>query len=175
MRAPVAAMGWPSEMPEPLTFRLSSWGSFHSRSTASTWAAKASLSSMRSMSSRERPTLPITLFTAGTGPMPMVAGWQPVTAQPRRKAIGVRPSSSSLSSPTTRHTDAASFWLLAFPAETEPSRITGRRRASVSMLVSARGPSSFSKGTGSPRRCGTGTPTISLSNLPSVWAATARW
>ena len=43
--------------------------------------------------------------------------------------MGVRPSSSSLSSATTRHTDAASFWLLALPAETVPSRITGRKRA----------------------------------------------
>ena len=68
-----------------------------------------------------------------------------------------------------------SFWLLALPAETVPSRITGRRRVRVSILVSARGPSSFSKGTGSPRRCGTGTATISLSKRPSFWAATARW
>mgnify|MGYP000418600086 CR=1 FL=1 len=36
-----------------------------------------------------------------------------------------RPNSSSLSSATTKQTDAASFWLLAFPAETAPSFITG--------------------------------------------------
>ena len=174
MRAPVAAMGCPSEMPEPFTFRWSSLDSFHSRSTASTWAAKASFSSMRSISASDIPILSITLLTAGTGPMPIVAGWQPVTAHPFRKPIGVKPNSSSLSSPTTRHTEAASFWLLALPAETEPSRSTGRRRASVSSEVSARGPSSRSKDTGSPRRCGTGTGTISRSNRPSAWAAAAR-
>ena len=59
--------------------------------------------------------------------------------------MGVRPNSSSLSSATTRHTEAASFWLLAFPAVTQPSCITGRRRPSTSIVVSARGPSSVSK------------------------------
>ena len=71
MRAPVAAMGWPREMPDPLTFSLSSLGSFHSRSTDSTWAAKASFSSIRSMSSRDIPILGISLLTDGTGPIPM--------------------------------------------------------------------------------------------------------
>ena len=56
MRAPVAPTGWPSEMPEPLGLSRSSVGStFHSRRQASTWAANASLSSIRSMSSRVRP------------------------------------------------------------------------------------------------------------------------
>ena len=64
-------MGWPKEMPEPLTFSFSSSGSFHSRSTASTWAAKASFSSIRSMSGKDILIFSITLATAETGPMPM--------------------------------------------------------------------------------------------------------
>ncbi len=56
IRAPVAPTGWPSEMPEPLGLSRSSAGStFHSRSTASIWAAKASFSSMTSRSASASP------------------------------------------------------------------------------------------------------------------------
>ena len=88
--------------------------------------------------------------------------------------MGFRPNSSSLSAATTRHTEAASFWLLAFPAVTVPPSMTERRRDRASMEVSDRGPSSLSKFTGSPRRCGMGTPTTSLLNFPVSVAATAR-
>ncbi len=51
----------------------------------------------------------------------------------------------------------------------------GRSPPSASAVVSGRMPSSASKMTGSPRRCGTGTPTISLASRPSLAAAAARW
>ena len=66
--------------------------------------------------------------------------------------MAVSPSSSNLSAATTRHTDAASFWLLALPAVTVPSGMMDLSRPSASVEVSALGPSSVSKFTGSPRR-----------------------
>ncbi len=74
MRAPVAAIGCPREMPDPFTFNMSVFGSFHSRNTAKTCAAKASFNSIMSISSRERPSLDMTLLVEGTGPIPIVAG-----------------------------------------------------------------------------------------------------
>ena len=50
----------------------------------------------------------------------------------------------------------------------------GRRPASDSAVVSPRTPSSVSKTTGSPLRCGISTLTISLSNRPSLAARAAR-
>ena len=86
MRAPVAPTGCPSEMPEPLTFTRSSPSlSSHSRSTASTCAANASFSSIRSMSSIVSPARCSARSVAGTGPMPIVSGGTPATAQ-RHKA-----------------------------------------------------------------------------------------
>src|SRR5882757_7108484 len=57
IRPPVAPTGWPSEIPEPLTFirSKSAAPNFQSRVTASTCAAKASFSSMRSRSDIARP------------------------------------------------------------------------------------------------------------------------
>ena len=79
MRTPVAAIGWPMEMPEPFTFVRSKSRSVkpHSRVTASTWAANASFSSMRSMSFSSSPACASAFFVAGTGPMPMYAGCTP--------------------------------------------------------------------------------------------------
>ena len=51
----------------------------------------------------------------------------------------------------------------------------GRRALSASAVVSGRTPSSWSNTTGSPRRCGTGTPTISPASRPSLIAVAARW
>ena len=81
--------GGPSEIPEPLTLRRSiPSGSSQLRRTASTWAAKASLSSIRSMSSMVSPARASALAVAGTGPMPIVlrrhAGDRPAD-QPRHR------------------------------------------------------------------------------------------
>ncbi len=79
MRPPVAPIGWPREMPEPFTFSRSKSESLnaHSRVTASTWAAKASFTSIRSMSASVRPARSSALAVAGTGPMPIVASARP--------------------------------------------------------------------------------------------------
>ena len=64
----------------------------------------------------------------------------------------------------------------ADPAVIVPSRAkAGFSPARDSAVVSARIPSSVSKITGSPRRCGTGTPTISAANSPSLTALAASW
>ena len=51
----------------------------------------------------------------------------------------------------------------------------GRSALSPSAVVSGRTPSSWSNTTGSPRRCGTGTPAISPASRPSLIAVAARW
>ena len=129
MRPPVAPIGWPRLMPEPLTFSRSRSSQPQPFSTASTCGAKASFSSTRSMSSQPSPVRSKSRFTAGTGPMPMRDGSQPAAAQPTSQPIGSRPSSSSLSSATTRQAAAASFCWLALPAVTTPSFSMGRSLA----------------------------------------------
>ena len=57
-----------------------------------------------------------------------------------------------------------------------PSAVNaGRRALSASAVVSGRTPSSVSNTTGSPRRRGTGTPTISPASRPSLMTLAARW
>ena len=48
--------------------------------TASAWQAKASFSSMRSMSASVRPACLSAFGIASTGPMPMISGGTPATA-----------------------------------------------------------------------------------------------
>ena len=61
------------------------------RSTARPWAAKASFSSITSMSPIVRPRRLSSFSDAGAGPMPMIRGGTPATAAPRMRARGVRP------------------------------------------------------------------------------------
>lgn len=181
---PVAPTGWPSEMPEPLTLNRSKSASVraHSRVQARTWAAKASLSSIRSMSASFSPARSSALAVAGTGPMPIVSGGTPTTAQETRRPSGRRPSSAARSGWVTTQIEAPSFCPLAFPAVTVASGSwrpsTGRSEASFSNDESGRGCSSVSTVT-SPFRVRTVTGTISSANRPSRWAATAfsceRW
>src|SRR5580658_8577132 len=154
MRPPVAPMGWPRLMPEPFTLSRSRSSQPQPLSTASTWGAKASFSSTRSMSSQESPVRSKRRFTAGTGPMPMREGSQPAAAQPTSQPIGSRPSSASLSSATTRQAAAASFCWLALPAVTTPPFSMAFSLPRLSGVASARTPSSLSKMIGSPRRRG---------------------
>ena len=122
MRQPVAPTGCPSEMPEPWTLtRSRPSGSCHSRRTASAWAANASLSSIRSMSASVSPARASALAVEGTGPIPIVAGGTPATAQATRRPSGRRPSSAALSGWVITHTAAPSFWPLALPAVTVAS------------------------------------------------------
>ena len=77
--APVAPIGWPSAIAPPFGLTFSS-SSPSSSITASACAANASLSSITPISSSERPLRSSTLRTAGTGPMPMIAGSTPQLA-----------------------------------------------------------------------------------------------
>ena len=59
--------------------------------TATAWLAKASLSSITSMSPIVRPARASTLRVASIGPMPMISGSHPETAKARIDASGSRP------------------------------------------------------------------------------------
>ena len=61
------------------------------RSTARPWLAKASFSSMTSISPSVRPVRSSSLRTAGAGPMPMMRGGTPAVAIATTRARGVRP------------------------------------------------------------------------------------
>ena len=56
-----------------------------------------------------------------------------------------------------------------------PEANAGRSLLSDSAVLSALTPSSVSKTTGSPRRCGTWTGTISSASSPFLIASAARW
>ena len=62
--------------------------------TASAWAAKASLASIRSRSATFQPAFSSALREAGIGPVPMTAGSTPAVAQEAMRASGFRPRSS---------------------------------------------------------------------------------
>jgi len=145
MRQPVAPTGCPSEIPEPvhvqaIEVRLAKTPL---RVTASTCAANASLSSIRSMSIIVSPARSRALAVAGTGPIPMVRGDTPATAHERSTASGRRPRASARSRVVTTQTAAPSFCPDAFPAVTVASgssrSITGRKAARRSSEVSRRG------------------------------------
>ena len=74
--APEAPTGWPREIPLPFGL-VRSDGRSSSLTTASAWAAKASLTSNTSISSTLRPVRSSTLRVAGTGPMPIIRGSTP--------------------------------------------------------------------------------------------------
>ena len=105
----------------------------------------------------------------------MCEGSQPAAAQPTRVAMGVRPSSASRSSATIRHAALASFCWLALPAVTVPLGMSTRSLPMLSVVASARKPSSRVNSTGSPLRWGTLTGTISSAKRPASQAAAARW
>src|SRR6476659_1926736 len=88
-RAPDAPSGWPSAIAPPftLTLLMSGWCSF---SHASTTGANASLISTRSMSSSFMPARSSTLVVAGMGPVSMVTGSTPASANAWKGAIGDR-------------------------------------------------------------------------------------
>ena len=140
-----------------------------------TCAAKASFSSMTSISSMRSPVRASTLRVAGMGPRPMYAGSTPATAEAMTRAIGRRPSSSAVSAEASSTAAAPSLMPEELPAVTVPSvRNTGRSWASFSGVVSGRGCSSRSMTVGSPFGCGITTGTISSLKRPSAMAREAR-
>ena len=110
-------------MPEPFTLVRSKSLSVkpHSRVTASTWLAKASLSSIRSISESFTSAWASAFAVAGTGPMPMVRGGTPATPHETSRASGRRPSSAAVSGVVTIAIAAPSFCPLALPAVTVAS------------------------------------------------------
>ena len=167
-------------MPEPLTLVRSKSASVkpHSRVTASTWLANASLSSIRSMSESLRSACASAFAVAGTGPMPIVRGGTPATPHDTSRASGRSPSSAAFSGVVTIATAAPSFWPLALPAVTVASGsslpMIGRSVASFSTFASGRMCSSRST-TVSPLRPLIVTGTSSSANRPASTAAAARW
>ena len=83
-------------------------------------AAKASLSSIRSMSASFRPARLRAFFVAGTGPVPITAGSTPTTAVATTRTSGLRPSDLAFSSDMTSSAAAPSFSGELLPAVTVP-------------------------------------------------------
>ena len=129
-------------MPPPRTFNRSR-SNFISRSHAITWAAKASLISIRSMSASERPVFSRTFWVAGTGPIPMISGSTPAQDQPITRASGSLPSARARDSLVSTIAAAPSVMPLELPAVTvPPGRNTAFSFASASIVVPGRGCSS---------------------------------
>ena len=84
------------------------------------WAAKASLASMRSMSSMVRPALASAALEAGTGPTPMIFGSTPPWPQPMILNRGFRPYLSTASWSAMRMAAAPSLMPEALAAVTRP-------------------------------------------------------
>ncbi len=84
-------------MPDPFTFNRSksAGANPHSLVTASTWAANASLHSIRSMSASLRPARSSARAVAGTGPIPIVRGGTPATAHETIRPRGRNPNCSA--------------------------------------------------------------------------------
>ncbi len=119
MSAPVAPIGWPSEMPEPfgLTFAGSRPSAFD---TAHACAANASFASITSRSATVMPARSSSLFVACTGPMPMYAGSTPACAYETRRARGFAPRLSATPRSISTTAAAASLMPDALPAVTVP-------------------------------------------------------
>ena len=90
-RMPVAASGWPMAMAPPLTLSLGFVEAELARARHHC-APKASLISKRSMSASAQPgDLASNARIAGTGPMPMISGAQPMATPATSRASGSLP------------------------------------------------------------------------------------
>src|SRR5690606_35278306 len=174
MRVPDMPIGWPSAIAPPLTLVISSVMP-RSFIDATPTAAKASLSSNRSMSPTDSDARSSACLierdgwvsSDGSGP----ATWPYDTISPS----GSPPRRSAASLEATITAAAPSEICEALPAVMLPALSkAGRSLPSDSTVVSLRTPSSVLKITGSPLRCGISTLTISASNSPSFCARAAR-
>ena len=193
IREPEEPTGWPRAMAPPLTLMMSILSSQCScLMQPSAWAAKASLSSIRPMSSMVRPAFFRALGTAWTGPRPITRGSTPAVPMPMILATGFRPSSLALLSLISSRAEAPSLRPEEEPAVTVPvsSEVPNTRPSAsflmlkqgfslaiFSSLVVRLGNSSVSKTMGSfLRPWGTTTGTISSLKRPESTAAMAlRW
>src|SRR5699024_2870783 len=85
------------------------------------WAAKASLASIRSISSSVMPAFASALRVEKTGPMPITFGSQPAEAVATMRAMGLTPSSCAFSALITTIAAAPSLMPEALAAVTVPS------------------------------------------------------
>ena len=127
---------------------------------------------MMSKSSIFMPVFAITFFVEATGPIPITSGRTPASAPATKVAMGLTPSSLAFSSLMTTIAAAPSLIPEALPAVTNPSGLIVRSFASPSIVEPARGPSSTLNSITSFFFL-TITGTISLSNAPAFWAASA--
>ncbi len=122
---------------------------------------------------------------AGAGPMPMISGGTPRTANEAKRAKGVRLNCFRIFSLTRISAPAPSDICELLPAVTEPlAANTGLSLASAARLLSARAPSSRStvrvlRSTSPLARLGTRSTTstgvVSSLNSPACWPAMAFW
>ena len=113
---------------------------------------------------------------APTGAVVNFAGSWAWAAWPVIRATGLRPSRSATLNLVITIAAAPSEIDEALAAVIVPSLAkAGRSLARDSAVVSPRTPSSVSKTTGSPLRCGTSTATTSSPNVPSAQALAAFW
>ena len=105
------------------------------RRQASTWAAKASLISITSISERLRPARASAFFEAATGPMPMIRGGTPATALARTRTSGSAPTPSPAGRLATIIATAPSLIPDALPARRlQTRRAVELRRFTVHRL-----------------------------------------
>src|SRR6266516_2210171 len=162
-RAPDMPSGCPSAIAPPLGLTCpASSGNPSCRSTASDWAAKASLSSITAKSPILSFWRSISLRVAGTGPMPMIRGGTPAEAAPSTRARGLSPWRLTAASDAMIIAAAPSLTPEALPAVTVPGLRNGVLSfARPSSVVSGRGCSSLSTMIGPPLPPGAATATIS--------------
>src|SRR6185437_7262794 len=135
-RAPVEPSGWPKAIAPPLTFTRSMSGE-SSRFQAATTGAKASLISIRSMSSIFIELRSRILRVAGIGPSSILTGSQPTVVWSTIRARGVSPSSLAFSAVMRSTAAAPSEIWEALPAVMTPSGLnTVLSWLRASMLVS---------------------------------------
>jgi len=113
--------------------------------TAKDCAAKASLSSIKERSLKDKPACLRALGTASTGPIPMYNGSTPATAHATSRAWGSKPNSFIFCADMTNTKAAPSEVCELFPAVTvPPTAKAGFNLDKASILVSRRTPSSTS-------------------------------
>ena len=182
--APVAPSGWPSAIAPPIGLTLAASSPTVSI-TASACAAKASFSSIQSMSPSCSPADFSAAGIAAIGPMPMISGGTPRLAKLTKRASGVRPCSRTARSLARIRAPAPSLVCELLPAVTLPlAAKTGRSLPRPSSEVSGRAPSSrltvrvltrSSPVARSGVRSVISTGVVSASNSPAACAASAFW
>mmetsp|Transcript_100081 Transcript_100081/g.261008 ORF Transcript_100081/g.261008 Transcript_100081/m.261008 type:complete len:300 (+) Transcript_100081:206-1105(+) len=176
-REPVQPRGWPRAMAPPLGFTFSI-GIFKCSMVMVACEAKASLISKMSTSATLAPAFSSAAGMANAGPIPMTRGSTPTTAKLRIRATMGRPIFFAADRRASRTREAPSETWLEFPAVVVPPTLNaGFRLLSPSKVVPARGPSSaFTVTTVSTPDLSftlVVTGTISRSNRPAFWAASA--